>query len=422
MGRIEFGTDGIRGPYGAWPIVPEVAGRVGRAAALLARSLGGDAVLIARDPRPSGASLAMAVAAGVAGAGGRALDAGVVPTAALQVGVADGLAASGVMITASHNEAADNGFKIVGAGGRKLDDAGVARVEAWLAEPASPGEGAEEVSAATRAAWAARLIERAGDLSPLAGRRIVVDCANGAALAVAEVIATLVPEVVLVGTSGPVNGGVGSEHLAHLQGHVRGAAGGFAVDGDADRCRLVDEAGREVSGDAVLWRLARDLGASELVATVMSNGALERHLPGVRIVRTPVGDRHVREAMDRGGAVVGGEESGHVILGDHPGGDGILTGLRALAAAFRAAPTVSEAFAEFVPLPRRLTKVRVRERGPLELLEPARAEGLARLGPHGRVFLRYSGTEPVLRVLVEGEGPVDEVSAAVTAAAQRVLA
>lgn len=430
MASIRFGTDGIRGPAGTAPIVPEVGHRIGRAAVKLAAGTG-LRVLVARDPRPSGAALADAVGRGVIDAGGIAADAGIVPTAAVQIAIAAGLADVGVMVTASHNPAADNGFKVLGAGGRKLDDDASACVEAWLDDPPVPARQGHvcTVSDEVRAEWRRRLVLAVGDLSPLTGRRIAIDCSNGALSDVRELVADLVPaEIVWLGTAGPINEGCGSEHLEHLADRVRarGCQGGFAVDGDADRCRVVDENGRAVPGDAVTWRLAVDSGAHGLAVTVMSNGGLEQQLPGVRIVRTPVGDRFLREAMDRDRLPLGAEESGHVLFADHPGGDGLLCGLRALSAAFRAAPTLSAAFASFVPLPRKLTKLVVKSRPPLEELvtvQRARTVGLERLGPFGRVFVRYSGTEPVLRILVEGEPStvVDAVSAAVTSAAVRAI-
>jgi phosphoglucosamine mutase len=426
VASISFGTDGIRGPAGQFPIVPEVARRVGQAAARLGRQ-----VVIGRDPRPSGTELARAVAAGVIDGGSVPRNAGIVPTAALQVAIDDRLGDAGVMITASHNPEADNGFKLLEAGGRKLGDDAAAQIESWLAESGLPERIGlvEDVTDEVRDGWSARIARAAGDLSPLAGRRIAIDCANGALAAVRDRLGDLVPaDVVWLGTEGAINDGVGSEHLGHLSDRVRALAcqAGIAVDGDADRCRIVDEQGREVPGDAVTWRLTVDSGARGIAVTVMSNGGLEQQLPVVRVVRTPVGDRFLREAMDRDRLDLGAEESGHVLFADHPGGDGLLCGLRALAAAFRAAPVLSEAFAPFVPLPRRLTKLAVRSRPPLEELvtvQRARQVGLERLGPFGRVFLRYSGTEPVLRILVEGEpaNTVDAVSAAVTSAAARVL-
>ncbi|MEQ1568139.1 MAG: hypothetical protein ABMA64_21040 [Myxococcota bacterium] len=432
MVNVAFGTDGIRGRSGEFPIVPEVAHAVGRAAVKLARRFGGESVLIGRDGRPSGVELARAVGQGVIDAGGSARDAGVVPTSAVQVGVADGLAAVGVMVTASHNPESDNGFKVIGPGGRKLDDPTAADVEVWLTDPppTTAGFGApEDLADRVRRGWRARFVACAGDLSALRGRRIVIDLANGASNAVRDLVTELVPaEIVWIGTDGVVNDGVGTEHLAHLQTKVAGVGcvGGFAVDGDGDRCRLVDQNGVEISGDAVTWRLALDAQVEALAVTVMSSGSLEKLLPGVRVVRTPVGDRFLRQVMDQQDLPLGAEESGHVLFGEHPGGDGLLTGVRALLAAFRSAPTLADAFGGFVPMPRKTTRVVARAQPPLDDLvavQRARAAGLERLGPHGKVFLRYSGTEPVLRILVEGEpqAAVDAVSAAVTSAASKAL-
>jgi phosphoglucosamine mutase len=193
---------------------------------------------------------------------------------------------------------------------------------------------------------------------------------------------------------------------------------GIALDGDADRCVLVDERGEVVHGDALTWCLARDLGVDGLAVTVMSNAALEPALPGVIVHRTPVGDRHLQAAMRAHGLLLGAEESGHVLFGDFPGGDGMLTGVRALAAAWRAAPTLSAAVRGFLPWPDARAKVRVSRRPPLQSLdgyEARVAAATARLAG-GRVLLRYSGTEPILRVLVEGP------DAAVVAAVRDELA
>lgn len=435
MTTIAFGTDGIRGPAGQFPIVPEVAHRIGRAAVKLARRTAGEdgppTVVIGRDPRPSGVALARAVAAGVVDGGGLPRDGGIAPTSAIQLAVDGGIGRVGVMLTASHNPASDNGFKLIGPGGRKPDDPTCAEVEIWLTEPAPPERTGrvDDVSAEVRERWLTRVVDAAGDLGTLRGRRIAIDLANGALMAYRDAIASVIPaEVSWLGTAGDVNDGCGSEHLDHLAAKVRDASlgGGFAVDGDADRCRIVDERAREVPGDAVAWRLAVDRGVRGLAVTVMSNGALERQLTGVQVVRTAVGDRFLREAMDRDGLELGAEESGHVLFGGVAGGDGLLTGLTTLAAAWRAAGTLSDGFAGYTPLPRRITKVAARTRVPIDeavAVQRARAAGLERLGPSGRVFLRYSGTEPVLRILVEGEpsATVDAVSAAVTSAASRAL-
>ncbi|MCB9687004.1 MAG: phosphoglucosamine mutase [Alphaproteobacteria bacterium] len=428
--NIAFGTDGIRGVAGRWPIDEEGAVRVGAAAARWGGI--GHGVVIGRDPRSSGFRLAEAVASGVRGSGGRPVDAGVVPTAAVQVALAEGLGRVGVMITASHNPDEDNGFKLLGVGGRKPDDETCGTLAAWMSEePRSratpPGE--ELVDGSVARVWLDALAQRCPDLSVLAGRRIAIDLGNGAASPHREALERWLPcQILWLGARGRVNDGCGTEHLEALREAVvsSGCDGGFALDGDADRCRLVDQHGAEVPGDAITWLLARTLDVSRLAVTVMSNGALEGLLPGVAVVRTPVGDRHLREVMDRDGIALGAEESGHVLFGDHPGGDGVLTGVRALCSSWRRARTVSEAVSTFVPWPRRTARVRVAARPPLDelhLLQDARRVGEAALGRAGRVHLRYSGTEPVLRILVEGRDRhvVDRVHDEVVAAARAAL-
>lgn len=424
---MKFGTDGIRGRAGVAPIDAHGARAVGSAAARWAWQVGRGRVLVGRDTRPSGEELAIEVGQGVVRAGGAAWWAGVVPTAALQAALGAELADVGVMVTASHNPAEDNGFKVLGPGGRKPDDAETAHLEALLGEPGSGcGGSVGDAAAATWEAYGALWGRALGDTALLRGRRVVVDLAHGAAVGTRTWIERLVPGVEwawLGAGDGVINDGCGSEHPQRLADAVR--AGGFdaglAVDGDADRCLLVDERGEVVPGDALLGVLA--VGQPRLVVTVMSSTALEAALPGVEIVRTGVGDRLVAEAMRACGAPLGGEESGHVLFADAlPGGDGLLTGLRALRAAWGRADRLSAALAPFLPFPRRLTKVRAPRREIGEEVAPVVAEAEARLGP-GRVFIRWSGTEPVLRVLVEGPeaGVVAEESERVTRACARVL-
>ncbi len=431
MSGVAFGTDGIRGPAGTFPIVAEVARGVGRAA--LAEAQDG-IVLVGRDRRPSGAQLLKEVVAGIAEAGGTALVAGLAPTSALQIALAERHAGSGVMVTASHNPASDNGFKVLLRGGRKPDDVEAERIAGAIvsAEPTAGTAGsARDAERLVRETWVRAIGVAAGDLSALAGRRIAIDLANGAAVSVRREIESLVPAPIhwLGAGEGAINDGCGTEHLDALARMVqdRGLDGGFAVDGDADRCRLVDGTGTEITGDAVLWRLALHLSAQAIAVTVMSTGALESLLPGVGIVRTPVGDRYVREAMDRGKLPLGGEDSGHVLFGDHAGGDGILTGLRALVAGFSAAPDLTRAYGPFAPWPRTVRSVGVVRRPPLSSvpsLAAAERDAGARLGPGGRTLLRYSGTEPVIRILVEGAdaATVAAVGDELAAAARRELA
>jgi phosphoglucosamine mutase len=413
---IKFGTDGIRGVANRAPITPETGVLVGRVAArYAAEHTGGRRVLVVRDSRPSGPMLEAAVAAGVLSGGGECRIAGVLPTSAAGTAVAGGLADVAVMITASHNPWTDNGFKILIAGGRKPSDHETALLESMLVDP---GSGAE--CGATRAMrnqvaamWRSALSVAVGDLSSLAGKRIVIDLAHGAATAAAEWLPQLVPGVELIATgNGRINENVGSEHPLHLAGTVgrRNAWAGFAVDGDGDRCKLVTERGDVVDGDALAWLLASRLGASRLAVTVLSSGALELSLPNVEVMRTAVGDRHLSVAISERGADLGCEESGHVVFRDGLVlGDGLVTGLRALAAAASTGSSLSEALAGYTPIPRRLTKVTVSRTPPLEELGPLqelRASLLPSLGRGGRIFLRYSGTEPVLRLLVEGDSDV----------------
>lgn len=416
-----FGTDGVRGVAGEAPIDASGARRIGAAAARWSKQVGDGRVLIGRDTRPTGAELSSAVAQGVVAAGGVALDAGVVPTPALQAAVGPSV---GVMVTASHNPARDNGFKVLGPGGRKPGDDEAAHLEALMAEPpAGCGGPVHGIDLGT--AWAQGLASLGG----LAGRSVAVDLAGGAASAWREQIGTALGASKVVWVDRPeatINDGVGSEHPAALAEAVRqhGLDAGIAVDGDGDRALLVDERGEVVPGDALLGLLAAQARAEVLVVTVMSSTALEAALPAVRVVRTPVGDRHVAAALVAEGAPVGGEESGHVIFADGPpGGDGLRTAILALQAAWAREATLSAAWAPFRPWPRRLTKVRSASRGPLDAVAAVvRAAEADLVG--GRVFLRWSGTEPVLRVLVEGPeaDAVDRWSRELTEAYARALA
>lgn len=428
---IRFGTDGIRGEAGRFPATVEVGVAVGRAAAKLARRSGGAEVVVGRDTRPSGPALAAAVAAGVAAEGLDAVSAGVLPTSGVAVAVAARPGAAGVVVTASHNPAGDNGFKVFGPGGRKLDDAAQTEVEGWLAErPAEGPLGAVRDDGPGCLATATAAMEQAiGPVEALRGRRLAVDLANGAATALRPWLERLPVDLVVVGGGGLINEGCGAVHPEALAAAVRarGCDAGLAVDGDADRCVLVDDRGDVVPGDTLAWWLAKGLGVGTLAVTVMSTTALEASLPGVRVVRTAVGDRALSSALARG-ADLGCEESGHVLFaGGMPAGDGLVTGLVALSLAWARGAPLAEALAPFRPFPRRLTRVPAPTRPDLDgvpALAEAVAVGEAALGPGGRVFLRYSGTEPVLRVLVEGadEAVVRRVSEQITRLAAEVLA
>ena len=429
---VRFGTDGVRGRAGELPCTVEVAVAMGRAVARLARQVGDGSVVVARDPRPSGHMLVSGVLAGVCAQGGRAFDAGLLPTSAVSVAIAEGRAAAGVMVTASHNPWTDNGFKVFGPGGYKLDDPVAAKIEAWLAAPAQTSDPGEIIDARARAKadYFAALTDALSHRHLLAGRRVAIDLANGAAQAAKSWLEASVPvDWVFVGGSGRINDGCGAQHPERLAAAVlsHGCDAGFAVDGDADRCVLVDDTGAVLSGDALAWLLALHMGVKRLAVTVMSSAALDAGLPGVQVLRTPVGDRHLSALLRSDGLALGCEDSGHVLFADAlPGGDGLVTGVRALGYALREG-RLSEQVAEFQPLPRVLTAVPVGQRPPVDrvpVLVEAVDEGRAALGTHGRVFLRYSGTEPVIRVLVEGVDAVAvaEVSRRVTSVCERVLA
>lgn len=418
--KVAFGTDGIRGVGGAWPCTPEVGVAVGRAAAQL-----GAVVAVARDPRPSGPMLEAAVVAGAAGAGAAVRRLGVLPTAGLSVALRDGLADVGVMLTASHNPPGDNGFKVLARGGRKPTEAETADLERWIAAPPEAGPpGLIWDDPSGLGHWLAALTIAAPS-HPLKGRRIVFDLAHGAGIVAKDWLARRFDAVVIGGGDGLPNDGVGSEHPEALAAAVvaNGADAGLALDGDGDRCRLVDATGAIVNGDALAWLLARGRGVERLAVSVMSTIALEATLPGVTVVRTPVGDKHLLEALASGQAQMGAEESGHVVFDDAlPTGDGLVTGLRALAAAFSLAPTLAEAVAPFTPYPRTLLAVRTGRRAPLAEL-PALAAVIAAEEAGltgGRVLVRWSGTEPVLRVLAEApDGDAAARAAEAIAAAAR---
>ncbi len=415
---IRFGTDGIRGRAGTWPCTVEVALSIGRAAARFAMERGQGRVLVTRDPRPSGDLLSRAVLVGISAQGATALDGGMLPTSALGAGLANDLADVGVMVTASHNPHPDNGFKVLVSGGRKLTDEETAKFEDWLSEPPSDGPMGTliDVHQAARLAYYTALSDALPRRNRLAGRRIAVDLANGAGQASRDWLEAQVPvEWVFIGDDpeGMPNDGVGSEHPEALARAVveNRCDAGIALDGDADRCRLVDERGQVVPGDAIPWMLTRALGHASLAVTVMSNGALELALPGTHIVRTPVGDRHLAYVMAEQGIPLGAEESGHVLFADGlPGGDGLVTGLRTLGLALQVGG-LSDIVGRFDLLPSRKAKVPITNKPPLESLTDLQQAVKAAedgLGPGGRVFLRYSGTEPVLRILVEGQD-ADEV-------------
>lgn len=417
MNRL-FGTDGIRAEAGKFPLDPTTVYRIGRA---FGRGVGrAEAFGIAGgDTRESTPGIFAALAAGIAAGGVRLENAGVVPTPAVADLVRDRGAAFGIAISASHNPWRDNGIKFFGADGRKLPDAEEAAIENAL--PAETGEPAGETPPPVRPElaeiYAARLVASVPER--LAGIAVALDCGNGAAFELApRIFERAGARVETLGTRPDgrnINEGCGALHPQALAALVRRGRFRFgaAFDGDADRLILCDENGRILDGDDVLWILARDarrkgkLDPPIVVGTVMTNFGLERALEslGLRLVRTPVGDRHVVRAMQETGARIGGETSGHIVLGDlSTTGDGTLAALRIGELLSRSNRPLSE-LADLTKAPQVLRNLRVSRRLPLdEVVHLARAVADAEreLGGNGRVLLRYSGTEPLLRVMVEG--------------------
>ncbi len=422
MSRRWFGTDGIRGRAGEFPLVPEFLRRLGCA---LGERAGGRLVLLARDTRESGPGIVQALAEGLLGEGADVLDLGVLPTAGLPQSLRARDAALGVVVSASHNPWADNGVKVFGAGGLKLSDAEEAALEARIAAlqgaPARPKRG-ELRHAAGAAGYVAWLTTRFAGLR-FAGLRLLVDCANGSAHATAPAVLAALGARVTPLFDRPdgrnINEGCGSTHLGALVGRVRAAAGdcdaGLAFDGDADRVLLVDPQGRPCDGDHMLaflgpHLLARgELPRAALVATVMSNLGLQRALAarGVTLVRCPVGDRHVLAALQEGGYALGGEASGHVLFRDGGAyvGDGLYTVLRLLEALLGEGATLAQVVDAVPRVPQVLLNVPVAAKPPVESLPRLQAAAAAARARHGddlRLVLRYSGTENLARVMVEG--------------------
>ncbi len=423
MARL-FGTDGVRGLANR-EVTPQLAMSLAQAAAHVLgeapRTAGRRPVaVLARDPRISGDFIAAAVAAGLAGSGVDVQDAGVIPTPAAAFLIADIGADFGVMISASHNPAPDNGIKIFAAGGTKLPDEVEDRIEAAMALPALAPTGAE-VGRVRRFADAEDryVVHLMGSLPHrLDGLRIVLDCANGAAAGVSpEAFHLAGADVVVIGDDPDgmnINEAVGSTHLDALAARVlaEGADAGIAHDGDADRCLAVDGEGGIVDGDRIMAILAKAMDArgalkeSTLVATVMSNIGLDRAMAeaGIAVVHAKVGDRYVLEEMGARDLSLGGEQSGHVIMSAHATtGDGILTGLHLLAEVARSGRALADLAAEVRIFPQVLLGVRDVDRDGVDdpEVQAAVAAASAVLGDTGRVLLRPSGTEPVVRVMVE---------------------
>jgi phosphoglucosamine mutase len=399
VARRYFGTDGVRGVVGK-DLTPELVERLGRAATLWA---GGGAVLVGRDTRSSGRELERAFASGVASAGGHAVLAGVLPTPAVALLSLD----LGAVISASHNPPEYNGVKFFDGDGGKLTDAAEEAIEALLDSPPSgEEEGGIDNLEVVGSSYVRHVVERFG--GDLTGVKLAVDCANGAYSAIApKAFEELGAEVVAIGdqpNGSNINVGCGATDLRALQDVVAAEAChlGVAFDGDGDRMLAVDERGEAVDGDAILAVLALDLGVDLVAVTQMANLGFHRLMAerGIRVVTTDVGDRYVLEALKREGGVLGGEQSGHIIyLKDHVTGDGLAAAL--LLCCALDGRKLSEATAVLGRYPQATANVPVSSK---ELTEPllTEVERLnAELAPDGRVLVRPSGTEPVVRVLAE---------------------
>ncbi|GAA4039361.1 phosphoglucosamine mutase [Sphingomonas rosea] len=446
MARKFFGTDGIRGLTNKAPMTADVALRVGQAAG--AHFLRGDhrhRVVIGKDTRLSGYMMESALVAGFTSVGMDVVLLGPMPTPAVAMLTRSMRADLGVMISASHNPFYDNGIKLFGPDGFKLSDADELAIEEAL-------EGKVELVEAGKIGRAKRIDDARGryvhfakstfpEKLRLDGLKIVVDCANGAAYHVApDALWELGAEVIQLGVQPNgtnINDRCGSTHPQILQETVvaSGADIGLALDGDADRLIVVDEHGKVIDGDQLMALIALDqqrmgtLRGDGVVATVMSNLGLERHLgqAGLALHRTKVGDRYVLEAMREKGCNVGGEQSGHIILTDHATtGDGLVAGLQILAAMVGQGRRASELLHQFDPVPQLLRNVRFAAGAPLEdaAVKQVIADAERRLDGRGRLVIRKSGTEPLIRVMAEGDdrAEVEDVVAEICAAVEKAAA
>jgi len=433
MGRL-FGTDGVRGLANA-ELTPELALSVAAAAArvLIERDRSHRPVaVVGRDPRASGEMLEAAVCAGLASAGADVLRVGVLPTPAVAHLVGDLGADVGVMISASHNPMPDNGLKLFAAGGHKLPDGVEDEIEQRLADGAGRPVGADIGRVRDVGDAAQRYLEHLLAATParLGGLRVVVDCANGSACGVApEAYLRAGADVVAINADPDglnINDGCGSTHLEGLRASVHRyrADLGIAHDGDADRCLAVDAAGEVVDGDQILavlalaMREAGELARDTLVTTVMSNLGLHLAMKahGIDVVTTRVGDRYVLERLRSGGYTLGGEQSGHVVLPAHATtGDGLLTALRLMSRVAAAGASLAELAAVVQRLPQVLVNVPVPDKAAVAAsseVQAAVAAAEAELGTTGRVLLRPSGTEQLVRVMVEA--PTEDQATDVT--------
>jgi phosphoglucosamine mutase len=427
MARQLFGTDGVRGVAGKYPLDPKTVHALGAALGnIAARHAKDPEVVIGMDTRESGQWIAEQVAGGLAARGARVRFAGVTTTPGLAYLTRTNTFVAGVMISASHNPYQDNGIKVFDHSGYKLPDAEEHAIEQELFAFLETGMEAEPQPLSQDSALDRHYVEYLASTMTrsLGGLRIVVDCGNGAASGLAPELLRELGATAIIICAEPdgrnINLGCGALHVDKLRERVltEGADLGVAFDGDADRAIFVSRKGRIVDGDGVLLtqalrlhalgRLTGTDGQPAVVATVMSNLGLERALAahGIRLLRTPVGDKYVLERMRRKGIVLGGEQSGHVIFLDYATtGDGLLTALRVLETMVDRRAGLDELTAELEIYPQSLVNVRVKSRKPLSELPAVTKEIRAAeqaFGDAGRVLVRFSGTEPLARVMVEG--------------------
>ena len=427
MNRRLFGTDGVRGLANSFPMTPEIAMKVGMAAGrIFTRGEYRHRVVIGKDTRLSGYMVESALVAGFTAVGMDVFLFGPLPTPAVAMLTRSLRADLGVMISASHNPFTDNGIKLFGPDGQKLSDACEQKIEAAMARSSDEiSVSAAKIGRAKRVDDAqARYIEFVKYTFPrnlkLDGLRIVVDCAHGAAYKVAPaVLWELGADIVALGVEpNGMNtnfecGSTAPEAMRRKVVEVR-ADFGIALDGDADRVVMADECGRIIDGDQILALIARSwsksgaLKGGGVVGTVMSNAGLDRYLAtqNLKLARAQVGDRYVIEEMKKGGYNVGGEQSGHIVLSDFcTTGDGLIAALQVLAVIAQDKKPASQAAHLFEPLPQVLQNVRFRKGSPLEAarVQSSIEAGKARLNGAGRILVRKSGTEPVIRVMAEGD-------------------
>jgi len=438
MGKL-FGTDGVRDKANQGNMTVELALKLGRAVALYFKDTDESsevrpAIVIGRDPRLSGSMLESALAAGICSAGVDVRLLGVVPTPAVaQIAVQTG-AVAGLMVSASHNPYYDNGIKVFKGTGFKLTDEEEAQIEAMYDKVGEPLPTDDEVGSIfhmenAQEMYAVFCQGTMSDGRPLKGLKLVLDCSNGATSACAEEIFAGLGASVAVIHNEPdginINENCGSQHTEDLCSKVleMGAHAGLAFDGDGDRLIAVDETGRELTGDQIMAICAKAykekglLANNLVVATVMSNVGFHAAMKSIAIetLTAGVGDRKVLELMQESGAVLGGEDSGHMIfLDDHTTGDGIVSGLKLMGVLREADGTLSELAVTMTPFPQKLINVDVGSKPPINEVAGIRdavAEAEQELGETGRVLIRYSGTQPMCRVMVEG--PTEELTTAI---------